>query len=316
MKEKRTELYVGIFLFVGLILLGGIILRFGSFSEHFRGKYPLILYLPDAGGLAEGSEVRLGGAKIGRVARKPYLQPDASGVVAEIEVYEEFRIPAGSAFSIAVSGLLGDSYVSVKAPGESDGTFVAANSEITGVPAIGLDALASSAGDLSRKGEVILDGMMESLRDLNSAIAKFDRSVLGEENLARFNDAVAQLSTAVTAINEKVLTDENSENLRLALVEIRGTAENLREASLKLEPGLDAFRSVADRANATLDEATEGDGLLAALLTDERLNNDFRSLIRNLRQNGVLRYKDLPEATETEAQKTDSERKRGLFQKR
>jgi phospholipid/cholesterol/gamma-HCH transport system substrate-binding protein len=321
MKEKRTELYVGIFLFVGLLLLGGIILRFGSFSEHFREKYPLIVYFPDTGGLVENSEVRLGGARIGRLARKPYLTPDATGIVAEVQIYDEFHIPEGSEFSIGVSGLLGDSYIAIKAPEASTGRFISANAEIKGVPATGLESLAASAGDLSRKGQEMLDGMRESLRDLNSALAKFDRSVLGEENLARFNGSIAQLNIAVTAINERVLDDQNTENLRLALSELRETSENLKKASRKLEPSLDSFRSVADQAhltlektNVTLDEATEGSGLLAALLTDEQLTDDFRSLIRNLRENGVLRYKDAPETPPTSSDV--DERRRGLFRKR
>ncbi len=321
MKETRTELYVGIFLFVGLLLLGGIILRFGSFSEHFRERYPLIVYFPDTGGLVENSEVRLGGAKIGRVSRLPYLTPDATGIVAEVQIYDEFRIPEDSEFSIGVSGLLGDSYIAIKAPGTATGRFLAPNSEIKGVPATDLGSLASSAGDLSRKGQEMLDGMRDSLRDLNSALAKFDQSILGEENLARFNGAIAQLNIAVTAINERVLDDENTENLRLALSELRETSENLKKASRKLDPGLDSFRSVADNANRTLDktnrtleEATEGDGLLAALLTDEQLTDDFRNLLRNLRENGILRYKDVPESPQATGDSDD--RRRGLFRKR
>ena len=62
MKQNRTELLLGIFLFVGLLVLGGIILRFGSFKDHFREKYELTLMFPQAGVIVKGSEVRLGGA--------------------------------------------------------------------------------------------------------------------------------------------------------------------------------------------------------------------------------------------------------------
>ena len=39
-------------------------------------------------------------------------------------------------------------------------------------------------------------------------------------------------------------------------------------------------------------EATQGKGLLAALLTNQDLANDLRALINNLRAHGVLFYRD------------------------
>jgi hypothetical protein len=38
--------------------------------------------------------------------------------------------------------------------------------------------------------------------------------------------------------------------------------------------------------------ATEGKGLLAALLTNQQLANDLRALVSNLRAHGVLFYRD------------------------
>jgi hypothetical protein len=41
-----------------------------------------------------------------------------------------------------------------------------------------------------------------------------------------------------------------------------------------------------------MNEATAGDGLLAMLLTNKEVANNLRALISNLRQHGVLFYRD------------------------
>ena len=71
MKESRTELFVGFFLLIGLVILGSLVLKFGNFDERFDNTYPLVVTFDDGGGLLKGTDVRLGGVKIGRVADAP-----------------------------------------------------------------------------------------------------------------------------------------------------------------------------------------------------------------------------------------------------
>ena len=46
------------------------------------------------------------------------------------------------------------------------------------------------------------------------------------------------------------------------------------------------------QAGHTFVEASDGDGLLTALLRDAKLRDDFKALVANLRSRGVLFYKD------------------------
>ena len=56
MKEKRTDMLVGIFLFVGLLVLGGIIIRFGSFSlgDTGTGSFTIVIGAGEGGSNACG----------------------------------------------------------------------------------------------------------------------------------------------------------------------------------------------------------------------------------------------------------------------
>src|SRR5205085_1106994 len=74
---------------------------------------------------------------------------------------------------------------------------------------------------------------------------------------------------------------------------------NFAEASKKLGPvvdkadgAMDSTRKAADGLQKVVASATQGKGLLAALLTNQELANDLRALVSNLRAHGVLFYRD------------------------
>jgi phospholipid/cholesterol/gamma-HCH transport system substrate-binding protein len=327
MNQNRTELLLGIFLFVGLLVLGGIILRFGSFKDHFREKYELTLSFPQAGEIVKGSEVRLGGAKIGRVTKDPHLKPDASGVIVDAEIYKEFRIPVDSVFTMGVSGLMGDSFISITQPEVMTGNYIEPGSVMEGKRGT-LSNLANSAEDISRKSQDLLDEVSGALKDLNSAIGKFDTSILREDNLKHFDMAIGELAEALTKINDEVLAEDNTVNLKATVANLKKMSENLLASSEKIGVGVDSLTSAAakadltfdkanvalDKVNKTLDSATKGEGLMAVLLNDSQLRGDVQALIGNLRKNGILRYKD--NDGEVKATGNSSDRKFNWMKKR
>jgi phospholipid/cholesterol/gamma-HCH transport system substrate-binding protein len=71
--KSKTEILVGLFLLIGLGLLGALIVTFGRFDDRFAGHYSLTVIFDDAAGLIRGSEVRMGGARIGKVSGEPEL---------------------------------------------------------------------------------------------------------------------------------------------------------------------------------------------------------------------------------------------------
>ena len=114
-------------------------------------------------------------------------------------------------------------------------------------------------------------------------------------------------------LNGEILGEQNAENLRVALENFRTTSENFAKtsenlvaSSEKISPILDSAKSAVDKAEGSLTQiesaaesaniaikrATEGPGLIAALMNDSQLRADFAALVSNLRENGVLRYRD------------------------
>ena len=330
MKEKRIELFVGLFLFVGLALVGGLILRFGDFREKFRDTYPLTVHFEDGGGLVKGAGVRLGGVKVGKVAEPPRVNLETyGGAIVELEIFNDFQIPEGSKFGIGNSGLLGDAMIEISVPEERTGEFIPPGTKIDGIRSTGFGALATSAEDLSRKGQVVLGDIQNALGDLSKSLVKLDQDILRDENLKRFDTAMQQLTTALESVNQKILTDDNSTNLKDLLANLKDASAKLDVASEKvaplldkgdeaiaaLEPGLRKLADAAAGADEAIRKINSGPGALAALLSDPQLKKDVQMFVANLRRNGILRYKDSQpsEPSDSGPSRGSTVRRKGFF---
>lgn len=318
-ETKRTEVLAGLFLLFGMALLGGLILRFSSIRERFRERDRFTVVFEDASGLSEGAPVRLGGTTIGRVDRTPQL--DARGQVAvEFTVYRDpkNRIPLGSRLTIPKEGLLGDSYIAITRPADASQGYHQPGEVLTGSSTTGLDSLQESAGKISVEIESLVKELRQGVKSFESAVTRLNTEVLSDENTANVKNSLASLNSSLKKVDEQILTEENAENVKASLANLRATSESLAEQVKKLEPILAkgdkamttfgeaagsfkqsgaAFTKAAEKAGRTFGEASDGDGLLAALLNDPKLRDDFKALVGNLRSRGVIFYKDQETST-------------------
>ncbi|PYL64096.1 MAG: hypothetical protein DMF25_08325 [Verrucomicrobia bacterium] len=256
--ERGLEFKVGAFVFVGLAMLGALVVQFGRLGEGFKTYYPLTIRFTDASGLLKGSDVLLAGAKIGKVAAGPRMVREGNGVDVPLKIYDYIKVPEGSKFTVGSSGLLGDRFVNVTMPSGQPKTYIAPNSYISGARETGLD-------DLTRKGGQVLD----------------------------------DLHMTVNRLNEETLSPANMQNLKASIEHLSETTGALAESSKKLDgviekadSTMDSTKKAADDLQKVIRAATQGKGLLAALLTNQELANDLRALISNLRAHGVLFYRD------------------------
>ena len=328
MKEKRTELLVGVFLLISLVVLGGLIIQFGDFKEKFQKTYPLTVVFDDGGGLVKDTEIRLGGVKIGRVAKQPRVNTENyAGAIVDLEIFSNFQIPENARFTIGSSGLLGDALIEISVPNQRTGKFIAPGSKLIGERSAGLSALASSAENLSAKGQLVLEDVRGALVDLSSAVGKLDQNILHEENLDNFNVAVRQMTEAVEAINSRVLAEDNTDNIRELLANLQSASLNLDTASEKIQPllergekamasietGIQKLSTAAEGITSVTDKINNGDGLIPALLTDNELKQELQAFLVNLRRNGILRYRDSSESDDSKKNKPFAPRTKNLF---
>ena len=312
---KRTELWVGIFVFIGLALLGGLVVQFGRFGDRLRGKYQLVVVFDDASGLIKGSEIRMGGARIGKVAEQPELNSDVK-VQVTMNIDDPIRIPENSMIQIASATLLGDKMVVITPPegGNTTGRYIEPGAVLRGGGPSGLDAIQNNAEAVSRDARRLMQEAESTFMKLDSAVddirivtgrmsdtlEKVNESILSEKNLQHIDGILGNLDSASAEwAKASVSLDPTMADARKAIQSIDDTMTRAGKRIDELEPALrevpKAVASIsraADKAGNALERAESGDGLLGTLAYDREVSHDAKAFIRNLKQQGILRYRD------------------------
>lgn len=116
MRENLVEVLTGAV--VLLVAAAFLIFATGNSTASVAGgQYPLSASFSSVEGIAVGSDVRLGGVKVGTVT-DINLNPQTFRADMSIAVAEQFQLPDDSSLLISSEGLLGGSFVEIQ-PGGS-----------------------------------------------------------------------------------------------------------------------------------------------------------------------------------------------------
>lgn len=275
-KQKALELKVGFFVFVGLAFIGAMVVQFGSVGQSFKKFYDLTVEFPNASGLIKGSDVQLAGARIGYVADKPAIANNIGGVTVRLKISDGVKIPRKMAFRIDSAGLLGDKYVDV-------------------CPNYDFDPSKFDASDPSQvlqPGEKIKGAELAGIKELMEE---------SQPLLQEMRGAVSEIKEVAASVRGGLLSETNQKNLADSMANLKTSSENFAKASKGFEDvvvnaqgAVTDVRTVLDSARGVVNKAKNGDGVFAALLTDRELAQNLKILVLNLRERGILFYKDVP----------------------
>ncbi|PYL53372.1 MAG: hypothetical protein DMF29_08570 [Verrucomicrobia bacterium] len=263
--ERGLEFKVGVFVFAGLAMLGALVVQFGRLGEGFKTYYALTIRFSDASGLLKGSDVLLAGARIGKVSDGPRLVREGNGVAVPLKIYDYVKIPEGSKFMVGSSGLLGDRFVSVTMPPGVPTKFLQPNAYLNGTRETGID-------DITREGGALVGDLRGVVQKIDTTMTRLNEEMLSKQTAENFKSSVAHLNEATGAFAE--------------------SAKKLGPVVEKADSAMDSTKKAADDLQKVMASATQGKGLLAALLTNQELASDLRALVANLRAHGVLFYRD------------------------
>jgi ABC-type transporter Mla subunit MlaD len=313
--HRKTELWVGVFVFIGLALLGGLIVQFGRFGDRMRGKYQFVVVFDDASGLIKGSEIRMGGARIGKVAEHPELNANVK-VQVTMSIDDAIRIPENSMIQIASATLLGDKMIVITPPEDEtvNGRHLQPGSVLRGGGPSGLDAIQNNAESISRDARILMNEAGATFKKVDSAVDEFrvatrhltetldkvNRSILSDKNLAHIDTSLEGFAKTSAALEPAVADARKAITaIEKAAAGANDTFASATERIDELEPALrDVPKAVAslsraaDKAGAALERVESGDGLLGTLAYDREVSDDAKAFVRNLKQQGILRYRD------------------------
>lgn len=318
-RDRKTELLVGFFLLFGLLLVAGLILKFSSVLEVFKNTYTVTALFSSGAGINDGTPLMLGGTKIGKVKDKPKLNATFDGVIIQLEVYNSVHIPVDAKFTIATAGLLGDSYVEIKPSGKETTTFVQPGAVIQGESSK-LANLQATADQLAKKVDVAMDDIRAAIGDLRLSLKRINEGALSEDGMRDLKESFKHINSVTARLDEKTLGEETSKDIKDAIASFKNAAHSLEDATKKFDPVMakadsamkkvdgvvekaDKVMTTADTALKSIDKTANtvteavkdvrtGRGLFAALVNDPALKQDFRELIANLKEHGVLWYRN------------------------
>ena len=105
-----------------VVLVVAALFLFFAYSTSQVGAvtsgYPVTAQFQNVDGIHDGSDVRIGGVKVGSVSSE-FLDPQTFTANIKMSIASEYKLPDDTVAEITSSGLLGDKYVSL-VPGGSD----------------------------------------------------------------------------------------------------------------------------------------------------------------------------------------------------
>ena len=294
-REQALELKAGIFVILGLVFIATMAFKFGRLGQGlFQSYYPLTVTFPSADGLIKNSDVQLAGARVGYVAEKPVIAPGGSGVTLPLEILSDVKIPRDSTFEVGSSGLLGDKFVDISPKKDfnaatfnpSDTSQVLQPGEVVqGSPAGGL------LGALQEKGESVFDQLNVEIKKLEVVTDKVNTGILSPQNQQNITDIFANLKGTSQHF------DAASQDLDSVVVNAKTTLGTVNATATDMQTAISDAQKTLEAARDVLAKAETGNGPVATLLNDAQLTQNLKNFVANLREHGVLFYKNKENAT-------------------
>lgn len=246
MKEATRDFSVGLFTLIGLIGLSVLLMRFGELDHLLSSRYELVIRMPQAAGLRNGSAVELNRIPVGVVRVVRVAPDDLSRVEVIAEIDKGIAIPSNVIAEVAAPLIGGGAVLNLAIPGgeqpapplASDGSARIASSPV------------SLIQELTRELDRRLEPMVKTLEKIDLLSDTYTN--LGQ-----------QLTSLVEHQSESELAGGAPANLRTAITRFNQTLEDaqrslrLAESWLGDEELREQVKAVVARADALIGSAAE-----------------------------------------------------------
>ena len=283
MKDRSTEVKVGIAVIVAAIILILGILWIGEFRlSHKWASYTV--YFEEVGGLTGGDPVTVSGLEMGKVST---ISLDGNQVRTELLIEEGVVLREDCSVEIRSIGLMGERYIYVM-PGTT-GDTLAAGSIIQGHYKAGLPEVVAGMGD-------VMDDMQDAVRSFSRMVSAQGGDYNLAESMAKLNAVAAEVLT---------LLKENRDDIRSTTRSMKSVSKNLDDViggrKEELVESINKFSSAAGRLDSLtislrgiVSSVEQGEGTLGMLIKEKRIHQQMETTLETL-QKLVNDIKEHPE---------------------
>jgi phospholipid/cholesterol/gamma-HCH transport system substrate-binding protein len=247
-RERRREVWVGLFVLLGLVAVFGLLFTFTEPST-FRRRYVLYALVGDAGGIRRGDAVELRGVSIGRVKG---FDISPAGVRIRMEIEHNYKLPRDSTVEISSSGLLGGMVAEIQ-PGQSGesataGQVLPGKKEEAPIEAVNRVAVESEKLIQRMQGlfsEQTVESVTASSEELQQLLAKLsamtdeERQKIGAitQTLGRASKNLERVTGAPELTRSLQRLDEVTAGLQRTVASLQTSSRSLEVVTGRLERG-------------------------------------------------------------------------------
>jgi phospholipid/cholesterol/gamma-HCH transport system substrate-binding protein len=234
-----------------------------------------------------------------------------------LKIKDAIKLPKKCDIVVNSAGLMGDVSVSINPHKDaSPDDTIEPGAYIVGSRQEGLSDLTAKSGE-------VIDELKKRLVEFQTTIEKVNKGLLNDENIASLKETFDNLKAttqnfkkASTDIDQLVAKGKDTVTTAKEVMDTVKSAAGKLDSALakadtafgKIDGTLDgaklsftSFAKLSDSATKTMDsvrtlinKANAGGGALGMLLADQEAASNLKTLIRNLKERGVIFYKDKP----------------------
>jgi len=306
MRNKRSEMWVGVFVVIGIVLLVLMTLKIEKFQIGKDRGYLFNIYFDTAAGLDRNSSVKVSGVRVGNVERITLEKGKAKVTLrlpSDIVLYKDAKA------YIKSEGFLAEKYVEIF-PGTVDSPKLEPDGVIAqGEPPVDMEQVLSKVGGIREDikdvtkplGDVLkavdakkVEGMIDNLNKFSgqlTGIAKDSKEAIqkGKEAFSRMEDIGDKVKKGEGTLG-KLIADET------IYQDTKKTIETLKNVSEKIEKGEGTLGKVvndeslyqeAKKALETIKNVSQkieqGEGTLGKVVNDDSLYQEAKKAVETLK---------------------------------
>jgi phospholipid/cholesterol/gamma-HCH transport system substrate-binding protein len=297
-RVQWAQLRVGVMVIVSLALFAIAVFFISGQVGFFTRHYTLKAYVPSAGDLREGAQVRLAGISVGNIARiriSPYTDRKRA-VELDLKIARSYQseIRADSVASVETIGLLGDSYVDItrgtagKEPIADDGAVetaqkadIAAVVQNTNEVIMNLSTLSAKLDDITAQIQAGKGSMGKLLYD-EALYNKMNATISGAQNLVdraqRGQGTIGKLMIDETLYNRTLGTLDRLDKV----VDDIQHGEGSMAKFISDPSAYNKLNRLMTNGNTLIDGINQGHGTLGKLTKDEQFYDRMNSTLAHL----------------------------------
>src|SRR4028118_1673959 len=180
---SSQKIKTGLFVVLGILLLFAGIFLIGSKQNLFSDTFAIHGHFRNAGGLAQGNNIRFGGVNIGTVKGVHIISDTVVRVDMMIQSDKREFIKSDAVASISSDGLMGDQLL-VVSPGSPGAASLADGGQIRTAEPVDYGAIIAKFTRVADNAEVITGALASMSKQLQSGQGSIGR-LLYRDDLAR-----------------------------------------------------------------------------------------------------------------------------------